>query len=193
MKSHTAPQKVPLLSGLLCRMMSVHFLYVVFKGCGLVVTSQINWFSNGSVPSSAARSGRWRWTFPAGSWRWWTGRPWPPCSRWRTSGQRPRSGPADTARRWPRSPRILKTEKQIDLETIRQRRESRKYFLEANRMFQIASIDGEEVNICTCEAVRNKQWFYWINHQIYSFNRIGKQTISKPKRFKVCYSRIKSI
>lgn len=58
------------------------------------------------VPSSVGRSGRWRWTFPAGSWRWWTGRPWPPCSRWHTSDQKPRSGPAGRAEQWPRSPTI---------------------------------------------------------------------------------------
>lgn len=59
-----------------------------------------------SVPSSAAHSGRWKWTFPEGSWRWWTGRPWRSCFHWHTSVQRPRSGPADTARRWPQSPTI---------------------------------------------------------------------------------------
>lgn len=65
-----------------------------------------------SPPSSAAHSGRWRWTSPAGSWRWWTGRPWPPCSRWRTSDQTPRSGPADIARQWPRSPTIWNVKEQ---------------------------------------------------------------------------------
>lgn len=66
---------------------------------------------NEYIPSSAARSGRWRWTFPAGSWRWWTGRPWPPCSHWHTSGQRPRSGPADTTRQWRQSPTIWNVNK----------------------------------------------------------------------------------
>ena len=61
-------------------------------------------------PSSAVCSGRWRWTSPAASWRWWKGRPWSRCSRWCTLGRTPRSGPAGTAEQWHRSPRTYKRE-----------------------------------------------------------------------------------
>lgn len=122
---------------------------------------------NESIPSSAAHSGRWRWTSPAGSWRWWTGRPWPPCSRWHTSGQRPKSGPAGTARQWPQSPMIWKVNKQPILQSVsRSKRRNCANTIFYENKWRYGWFKTVTVVCATTEWKRNPKWVSIYNKSI---------------------------